>query len=162
MADGKIIKSIIDAIAVALQIIESAENEVVWLIPRPALIYASQYGVNEIAQMLVQKGVHIRGITDISYPYIDVVRERLDIGEDVRHFGKYQGEFMLIGDMRQGLSSINIDVESLSIDTPVVALWTDDPTYAEYLMSTFEIAWEQAVPAAQRIEELLKEGPPDV
>jgi hypothetical protein len=162
MADGKIIKSIIDAIAIALQIIESAENEVAWLVPRPALIYASQYGVNDIAKMLIQKGVHIRGITDISYPYIDVVRERLDIGEDVRHFDKYRGEFMLIGDTRQGLSSINIDVESLSLDTPVVALWTNDPTYAEYLMSTFDIAWEQSVPAAQRIEELLKEGPPDV
>jgi phosphatidylserine/phosphatidylglycerophosphate/cardiolipin synthase-like enzyme len=162
MADGKIIKSIIDAIAVALQIIESAENEVAWLVPRPALIYASQYGVNDISKVLIQKGVHIRGITDISYPYIDIVRERLDIGEDVRHFEKYQGEFMLIGDVRQGLSSINIDVESLSLDTPVVALWTDDPTYAEYLMSTFEVAWEQAVPAAQRIEELLKKGPPNI
>jgi hypothetical protein len=29
-------------------------------------------------------------------------------------------------------------------------------------MSIFEIAWEQAVPAAQRREKLLKEGPPDV
>ena len=57
---------------------------------------------------------------------------------------------------------MSIDVESLSIDTPVVALWSDDPTYAEYLMSTFETAWEQAVPAAQRIEELLNEGPLDV
>jgi hypothetical protein len=27
-------------------------------------------------------------------------------------------------------------------------------------MSTFELLWEQAVPAAQRIEELLKEDPP--
>jgi len=26
-------------------------------------------------------------------------------------------------------------------------------------MSTFEMEWQQAVPAAQRIEELLKEGP---
>jgi hypothetical protein len=162
MADGKIIRSIIDAIAIALQIIESAENEVVWLVPRPALIYASQYGVNDVAKMLIQKGVHIRGITDISYPYIDVVRERLNIGEDVRHFEGYQGEFMLIGDTRRGLSSINIDVESLSLDTPVVALWSDDTTYAEYLMSIFEKAWAQSVPAAQRIEELLKEGPPQV
>jgi hypothetical protein len=29
-------------------------------------------------------------------------------------------------------------------------------------MSTFELVWEQAVPAAERIEELLKEGPPDI
>jgi hypothetical protein len=57
---------------------------------------------------------------------------------------------------------VELDVESLSIDTPVVALWSDNPTYAEYVVSTFEIAWERAVPAAERIEELLKAGPPDV
>jgi len=39
---------------------------------------------------------------------------------------------------------------------------TDDPAYAAYLMSTFELLWEQAIPAAQRIEELLKEVPPQV
>jgi hypothetical protein len=27
-------------------------------------------------------------------------------------------------------------------------------------MATFEMAWEQAIPVAERIEELLKEGPP--
>jgi hypothetical protein len=57
---------------------------------------------------------------------------------------------------------MSIDVESLSIDTPLIALWSDDPTYAEYLMSTFEMAWEQSIPAAQWIEELLKEGPLDI
>jgi hypothetical protein len=57
---------------------------------------------------------------------------------------------------------INIDAESLSLNTPVVALWSQNPTYAEYLVSTFEIAWGQAVPAEESIEELLKEGPPQV
>ncbi|MGB8310241.1 MAG: hypothetical protein WCE81_00035 [Halobacteriota archaeon] len=41
-------------------------------------------------------------------------------------------------------------------------LWCDDTTYAAYLISTFELLWEQAIPAAQRIEELLKEGHPDI
>jgi len=48
----------------------------------------------------------------------------------------------------------------MSLDEPVSALWSDDPAYANYLASTFELLWEQAIPAAQRIEELLKEGPP--
>jgi len=34
--------------------------------------------------------------------------------------------------------------------------------YVECLKSTFEMEWQQAVPAAQQIEELLKEGPPQV
>ena len=33
---------------------------------------------------------------------------------------------------------------------------------SDYLVSTFELLWEQSIPAAQRIEELLKEGPLDV
>ncbi|MGB8311990.1 MAG: hypothetical protein WCE81_09030 [Halobacteriota archaeon] len=43
-----------------------------------------------------------------------------------------------------------------------MALWSSNLTYAEYLMSTFNLAWEQSVSAAERIEELLKEGPPPV
>jgi hypothetical protein len=31
-----------------------------------------------------------------------------------------------------------------------------------HLASTFEVLWTQSVPAAQRIEELLKEGPPQI
>jgi hypothetical protein len=160
MTDGTIITSVTDALGIISQIVESAENEVVWLAPRPLLVYGSQYGVKDVAKVLIQKGRHIRGITDISYPYIDVVRERLEIGEDVRHFHN-QVLFMVVAD-KKSISSMSITAESLSLDTPIVALWSDSPTYAEYLKSTFELVWEQAVPAAQRIEELLKEGPPHV
>jgi hypothetical protein len=69
---------------------------------------------------------------------------------------------MLVGDRKESISSISIDAERLSIDTPVVALWSDNPTYAEYLMSIFETAWEQSIPATQQIEELLKEASPNV
>jgi len=68
---------------------------------------------------------------------------------------------MVVAD-KESISSINVDFKNLWLDTPIVALWSNDPTYADYLMSTFELAWEQAVPAAQRIEELLKEGPPNI
>ena len=46
---------------------------------------------------------------------------------------------------------MNVDVESLSIDPPVVALWSDNLIYGEYLLSTSEPAWEQAIPAARRM-----------
>ena len=69
---------------------------------------------------------------------------------------------MLVGDRRESISSMGASAENLSIDAPVVVLWSDDPTYAEFLVSTFDTTWEQSIPAAQRIEELLKEEPPDV
>jgi hypothetical protein len=161
MTDGTIIESVKDAVVVISQIVESAENGVAWLVPRPSLVYALQYGIIEKSKTLIQSGVRIRGIVDFSYPYIDIIQKLLDAGQDVRHFDKHQEIFMVIAD-KKSISTISVNAESLSIDTPIVALWNDDPTYAEYLMSTFETAWEQAVPAAQRIEELLKEGPPDV
>ncbi len=161
MTDGTIIQSVTDAIAVISQIVESAENEVVWLVPRPSLTYALQYNIIENSKVLTQSGVRIRGIVDFSYPYIDIIQKLLDAGQDVRHFEKYQGTFMVIAD-KKSISSMSIDVENLSLDTCIVALWSDELTYAEYLMSTFELLWEHAVPAAQQIEELLKKGPPNV
>ena len=63
-------------------------------------------------------------------------------------------------DKKLSASAINVDIGRVSLDAPLSILVTETPTYAEYLVSTFELLWEQAVPAEQRIEELLKEGPP--
>jgi hypothetical protein len=162
MTDGTIITSVTDTLAICSNIIESANSEVVYISPSSLLVLASHFGLSKKTKMLIQNAGSVRSIADFSYLYIDEMRKLLDIGEDVRHFPQYQGIFMLVGDRRESISSMSINVESLSIDTPVVALWGDNPTYTEYLMSTFELVWEQAVPAAQRIEELLKEGPPDI
>ncbi|HXY86812.1 MAG TPA: hypothetical protein VEG44_00055 [Candidatus Acidoferrales bacterium] len=162
MANGTIITSITDALAVCSNIIESANNEVVYLSPPSLLVLGSQFGLRENIKKLIRKEVSVRGIADFSYQYIEEMRELLDIGIDTRHVSQYQGIFMLVADRRESISSMSIDIESLSIDTPLVALWSDDSTYAEYLLSTFKLAWEQAIPAVQRIEELLKEGPPNV
>ncbi len=156
MTDGTIITNVIDAIVLSSEIVKSAENEILWIVPRPTLVYASQFGLIEEFKTLAQNGVRVRGISDLSYLYIDTVRELLDIGLNVRHFEKYKGVFMVVVDRRKSISSISADAENLAIGDPVVALWSDDPTYIEYLSSIFEPLWEQAVPAAQRIEELLR------
>jgi len=158
MTDRTTITSVTEALAICSNIIESAENEVVYISPSSLLLLASQLGLIERVKLFMQKGGRVRGITDFSHEHIKEMQKGLDNGIDMRHFPQYQGIFMLVGDGRESISSISIDVRSLSIDTPVVALWSDDPTHAEYLMSIFETAWEQAIPAVQRIEELLKEG----
>lgn len=150
-----------DAMAVISHIVESVEKEVAWFVPRHSLVYARQFGIIEQSKMLVQKGVRIRGIVDFSYPYIDTIRKLLDTGQDVRYFDNYHGAFMVIADT-ESISSMSIITESLSIDSPIVALWSDNPTHGEYLMSTFERVWECAIPAVERIEKLLKEAPRDI
>ena len=164
MTDGKVITNVIDAFAICSNIIDSAETEVIHISHPSQLVLASYFGLAERVKLFMQRGGRMRGIVDFSYPFIKEIQSWLDIGEDVRYSPQYQGMFMLIGDGRESISSISVDVEHLSIDTPVAALWNwkDDPTYAEYLMSIFETAWKQAIPAAERIEELLKEGPPNL
>jgi len=157
--DRTTITSVTDALAICSNIIESAENEVVYISPLSLLLLASQLGLVERVKLFMQKGGRVRCITDLSHQHIKEIQEWLDIGEDVRHFPQYQGIFMLVGDKKESISSMSIDAKNLSVDTPIVAFWSDDPTHAEYLMSIFETAWEQSFPAAQRIEELLKAGP---
>ncbi|HYA60492.1 MAG TPA: hypothetical protein VED16_00235 [Candidatus Acidoferrum sp.] len=62
--------------------------------------------------------------------------------------------------MTRGLvqSGINVDTNYISLDAPVRVVRTDDYAYAARLIYAFVMLWKQAIPAAQRIEQLLKEG----
>jgi len=82
------------------------------------------------------------------------------MGLEVRHFDKSTGIMFLLFDKKISMTAINTNLKHVSLNEPVAALWTDEAIYANYLASTFELLWEQSIPAAQRIEELLKEGPP--
>ncbi|HEX7515505.1 MAG TPA: hypothetical protein VF393_07965 [archaeon] len=57
---------------------------------------------------------------------------------------------------------LNVDTKSLSLNEPLAILWTDDPVYAGYLVDSFGLLREQAVPAEARIQELLEQGPPQI
>jgi len=144
MTDGKVITNVTDGLAIVSSIIESSNNEVVYICPPSLLILSSELGLAERAKLFIQNGGRVRGIADFSYQYIEGIRELLNIGEDVRYIPQYQGIFLLVGDRKESISSMSVDAKNLSVDTPIVALWSEDPTYAEYLVSTFEMAWEQA------------------
>ena len=61
---------------------------------------------------------------------------------------------MLVGDKKESISSIYLDLEELSLDDELRAFWTDNETYADYLMSTFEFEWNGAVDAKNKLQEL--------
>jgi hypothetical protein len=65
---------------------------------------------------------------------------------------------MIVGDKQQSLSAINLGVQEYTIDTPITAFWSESLNYAEYLLTSFENVWSEAVPAEERIQELLKQG----
>ena len=153
MAERIIIESIRDALAVGSNIIESAEKEVVWLLEPAILAFSFQFSIQNKAKMLIEKGGRVRGITKISGTSLDIVRKLLNNGEELRHIDQYQGAFMLVGDKKESISSINVNAE-FALDDPIVAFWTDDQAYADFLTATFEVAWNEAVDAEKRVREL--------
>jgi len=159
----KIIKSLGEGVDFSISSLTSlAEEELLTAVPGPVMVVASLFGINEGVKTLIERGGRVRCISDASHPNIEAVQESLDIGVDVHHLSQYGGIYFGVFDRKFSISAINIDFRRMSLDEPISALYSDDPIYAAYLVSTFEILWEQAVPAAQRIEELLKEGPPQV
>ncbi|MDD1721393.1 MAG: hypothetical protein LUP95_05340 [Euryarchaeota archaeon] len=156
----KVLKTIKEIVGAAIPIILHSNEEFLWIAPKEGLQLASMFGVNSVVQELAQRGGKTRGITDITYPMIPLVQEVLDIGEEVRHFDGYRGLFYGLFDKKYCISAINIDVKHVRLDEPATMLYTDDPVYARYLVANFEILWQQSVPAEERIQELLKQGPP--
>jgi sugar-specific transcriptional regulator TrmB len=154
----KIIKSVKELVAAAIPLVDSMQEEWLVVVPGLATVIASLFGINDAAAALIQRGGKVRTLVDISYPIIDNVQELLHIGEEVRHTDQH-GVMFVVYDRKQSMTNMN-PPRSASLNAPMKALWTDDPTYALYLASTFEMLWKQAVPAEERIQELLEQGPP--
>jgi sugar-specific transcriptional regulator TrmB len=156
----KMLKSIKEIVSTAIPLLLSVEQEFLWIAPKEGLQLASVFGINDVVKELTERGGKTRGITDITYSMIPLVQELSDIGEDVRHFGGYQGMYYAVFDKRHCISAINIDVKHVRLTEPATMLYADDAVYGEYLGTTFELVWKLSVPAEQRIQELLKQGPP--
>jgi sugar-specific transcriptional regulator TrmB len=156
--DVSTFKSIKELVATALPLLDSMKQE--WLVGVPGLatVVASLFGINDAAGEFIQRGGKVRTVVDISYPIIDNVRELLQIGEEVRHIDQH-GVMFVVFDRKNSMTAIS-NPARISLNAPMAALWTDDPTYAEYLAATFEMLWKQSVPAEERIKELQEQGPP--
>lgn len=155
----KIIKNIRELVAVMLPILDAIQEDWIMAVPSTAAIIASQFGINDAASEFIQRGGSVRVILfDIPYSVIEIVQEMIDIGENVRYFGQ-EGIMFTIFDRKICMSGINADVTHFSLNQPIAALWTDDATYARYLMSTFEMLWKQSVPAEERLQKLSEQGP---
>ena len=158
----KILKSAKEVLTVSLSTLASAEKEWVAVIPPLVTVFSSLFVIEDDKEF-IGRGGRIRFITDITYPYIESIREHLEAGMEVRHFDKYSGVLFFAFDRKICLNAINVtDLKRVSLSEPVSVLWTDDRAYAQYLTSTFELLWQQSIPAEQRIQELLEQGPPQV
>lgn len=159
VATFKIIKNLKELLTTMLPILTSLEEEWLCVIPAQAAVVFSQFGMLPFTQEFIERGGKQLVIIDLTYPIIGTIRELLDIGGDIRHFGK-QGFLYTVFDRKISITAINAELTRFSLDEPIAALYVEDRTYARYLTSTFELLWKQSIPAEERIQELLKEGPP--
>ncbi len=158
MPAGMVINNLKDALLTIVEILESAQKEIAFLVhPSVFSIAGASYDTVPRAKRFIQDGGRLRGITTVTRTNIEETRMRLAMGEDLRHSGLNYEIFMIVGDKQQSLSSINIGVGEYTLDTPMTAFWSKSPEYAEYLLTAFESVWSQAVPAEERIQELLEQ-----
>jgi sugar-specific transcriptional regulator TrmB len=156
----KIIKSVKELVAAVTTLLTSVENGWVFVVPAEMLFITVLFGLNEVVKKAIERGVSVRGISDISYADIASAQAFLDVGNDLRHYDNYGGLYFAVVDNKHCVSAINVDIKRISLNEPISLLWADDPKYAEYLMTTFEMLWERSVPAAEQIQKLLAQGPP--
>ncbi len=158
----KIIKSIRECLTIVLPAISDLKEQWDMLVPESAVIMASQLGVNPFTREFIDRGGSVRIlVTDFSYALIPLIRELIEMGADVRYVGREALLFTVL-DRCIGISAINVDTKLVTLEQPFTALWTDSQPYAHYLTATFELLWKRAVPAAERIQELLELGPPHI
>ena len=160
LATFKIIKSIKELVAATSTLISSAKNGFLYIVPSEMLVITSLLGINAEAEKLIERGGHVKGISEVKYADIAPAQEVLEIGEELRHYDSYGGIYFAVVDKKHSVSAINVDINRISLNEPVSLLWTDDPTYANYLTATFDTLWEQSIPASEQIEKLLQQGPP--
>ncbi|MGZ4936173.1 MAG: TrmB family transcriptional regulator [Halobacteriota archaeon] len=155
----KMLKSVKELIATRITSITSIKQELLYVVPDHMLVIASAFGINEAVKDLIDNGGSARGISDITYSCVDAAQELLDISEDLRHYDHYSGVYFSVMDKRLCFHVIH-KAERISLTEPIVVLWTDDTAYAQFLFYSFELLWERSIPAEERIQELLKQGPP--
>jgi sugar-specific transcriptional regulator TrmB len=160
VASFRLIKRAGDIFAAELPLIRSTEHEFLVITPPEGISMALLTGVIEATKELVERGGSARVITYITYPIIEIIEQMLSYGMEVRHRDEGTIQF-LVFDRKTSMSAINVD-NIKSLKSPVSLVWTDDATYAQYLASTFELVWSRSRDACERIEELLKQGPPQV
>ncbi|MGZ7162457.1 MAG: hypothetical protein ACXVI8_07385 [Halobacteriota archaeon] len=156
MPAGIVINGVKGVFTIAAQILDSATEEVVWISPASVHSLSIARGFLEKTRAYCQRGGASRGIVPISHSNLEEIQTFLDVGEDIRHSEDVHELFMIVGDKQQSISAINVGIRDFTLDTPAISFWSEDPTYAEYLLASFENSWSQAVPAEGRIQELLQ------
>jgi len=153
----KMLKTVGELVAAISQLINSAETSVVF-VAHPQFNLITMGGFLDHLKCAAGRDVHVRGVLDISLQNLSAGREYLKGGIELRHTNPYRGMTLVVADGKRSISLIHAALKAaLSLDENVAALWSDSVAQAEFLVSAFEMAWEQASGAEERIDALLQQ-----
>ena len=162
VATFKLMKSLKELLATVAGTFLEMKEDFFGVITGNTVVVVSLFGLMELTKEFIEHGGRDRTlITNIAYSEIQAVKELIDIGAEVRYLGEETAIFVVF-DKKASISGIHWELDSVSLDQPTTSMYTDDPTYAQYLSTTFEMLWAHSRPAQERIDELLKQGPPQV
>jgi len=141
----RVVTNLDDLLVISSAIMDTAQSTIVWLAPRSVVALFVRHGIFESAKTFMERGGFVRGITFVADPYVETVLELVRAGADIRFIHENPRQFMLLGDDKESVSSVSIEPEHLSIESPITAFWTSDPNYAQWLLSAFEAEWTLSV-----------------
>ncbi len=158
----KMLKTVGEVVTAISQLINSAETSIIF-VAHPRFNLISMGGFLDHQRCAVERDVIVRGVLDISPRNLSAARDYLGCGVELRHADQYRGMTTVVADGRRSFSLIYSDKKTaLSLDENVAALWSDSIAQAEFLTSAFEMAWEQANGAEERIDQLLQSERPSL
>jgi sugar-specific transcriptional regulator TrmB len=152
----KVIKGRANTLAIMEQLVTAAEERVTFVSSQAGICVLSASGFIEHCIEAVQRGTHVRCVTEITPRNVSTVRAALAGGVQVRHYDNYEATHFLIVDARESLTTITLDTVRHVKDANDTAFWTNSPEYAQYLEASFELVWSAAIDAAQGIDAILE------
>jgi len=148
----KVIKGRSNTLAIMEQLVNAAEARIAFISSLVGISTLSSSGILEHCIDAVERGVRVRYVTEILPRNISSAREALAGGIDVRHYDNYEGIRFLVADARESMTTITFDALRHGKDAGDTAFWTNSPEYAQYLEASFELLWDAAAAATQRID----------
>ena len=141
----RVVTNLDDLLIISSAIMDAAQSTIVWLAPQSVVALFVRHSIFESAKTFIERGGSMRGITYVADPCIETVQELVRASAYIRFIRQNPRQFMLIGDDKESISSVHIEPERLSLESPITAFWTSDPDYAQWLLSAFEAEWTLSV-----------------
>ncbi len=155
----KIIKGTHEIVAASARLIDEAKEDIAFICDPAVFAVKERAGLLNNYKEAAQRGVNVRGITSVSSTNLS---RALDISKEIqlRHRDDYAGISFFAIDKKQSITWMNYNALSYAFSSKAgrnAVIWCDRPDYAEHLIGSFEIVWEQSSDSIKQTRAMLTE-----